>query len=164
MSEETGYLYTLSDPRTGEIRYVGATVNPEARLYTHTQAPHSHALSEWNADLAADGEEPQMDLRSKHSVDVLFDEEERLIKELASEYDLLNRKSNPECSRPFGPRDRSDDTTSGDGRRRLTQRIPADLARDIETIQKKYGLGTRNGTINFLLNHAAENLLEDEDR
>jgi hypothetical protein len=32
----TTYIYTLSDPRTGEVRYVGKTVNPKQRRHNHS--------------------------------------------------------------------------------------------------------------------------------
>jgi len=48
---ETGFVYTLSDPRTDNVRYVGATINPEERLKSHISAPHSDRLSDWVDDL-----------------------------------------------------------------------------------------------------------------
>lgn len=74
------------------------------------------------------------------------------------------------------PPDDTDDTATGtdDGggeaddtdteRTRLTQRVPDDLLADIEAIEEKYRLGSRNAAVNFMLSHAADDLLEGRDR
>ncbi|MFW6382527.1 MAG: hypothetical protein ACOCZD_00630 [Haloferacaceae archaeon] len=57
-----------------------------------------------------------------------------------------------------------DDAGEGDEeveRERLTQRTPPDLLDDVDRVQEKFHLPSRNATINFMLNAAADELLED---
>lgn len=54
--------------------------------------------------------------------------------------------------------DNPDETDSE--RVRLTQRMPADLAADVDAVQERYQLPSRNATINFILNHGIETLLD----
>jgi len=51
-----------------------------------------------------------------------------------------------------------------ESRTRLTQRVPDDLLDDVETVQEKYRLPSRNATINFILTHGIEDLLEESER
>lgn len=44
-------------------------------------------------------------------------------------------------------------------RERVTQRIPSDIIDEIDAVQKKYRHSSRNATINFMLDHAADDLL-----
>jgi multidrug resistance efflux pump len=57
----------------------------------------------------------------------------------------------------------SADEADGD-RVRITQRLPADLAADVDAVQEKYSLPSRNATINFILNQGVGRLLNDGDR
>jgi hypothetical protein len=56
----------------------------------------------------------------------------------------------------------SDGETDGD-RVRITQRLPSDLAADVDAVQKKYSLPSRNATINFILNQGVDQLLDGGD-
>jgi hypothetical protein len=60
--------------------------------------------------------------------------------------------------------DQPDDTEADDGggeeRERLTQRVPKGLLDDVDRVQEQYHLPSRNATINFMLNQAADGLLE----
>jgi len=49
----TVYLYTLVDPRTGTVRYVGKTSDPDSRRRTHQrcQPGGNPGLSVWFAEL-----------------------------------------------------------------------------------------------------------------
>ena len=61
------------------------------------------------------------------------------------------------------PESETDETTDGaQERERLTQRTPVDLLDDVDTVQEKYRLPNRNATINFMLGHAADDLLDKE--
>lgn len=51
-----------------------------------------------------------------------------------------------------------DESGGSDERVRVTQRIPKDLADDVERVQEEYSLPSRNATINFMLKHAAKDL------
>lgn len=59
----TIYLYELSDPRTGEVRYVGKSVNPKERLASHIRAAKQGDVvhcRRWIAGLLAEGMRPAM--------------------------------------------------------------------------------------------------------
>lgn len=60
---EIAYIYTLSDPETGEVRYVGKTSNPRHRLASHIRVLHifSHKRN-WIKSLLDRGLEPVMDI------------------------------------------------------------------------------------------------------
>jgi tetrahydromethanopterin S-methyltransferase subunit G len=105
---ETGYVYTLDDPRTDEPRYVGATVKPRSRLTNHATAPHSDALQEWIDELNADGEEPTMTLIRVADADDLRDAEKRLVDNLSERFDLLNA----EVHQPYVNQQRSRDVSA----------------------------------------------------
>jgi hypothetical protein len=49
-----------------------------------------------------------------------------------------------------------------ESRTRLTQRVPDDLLEDVERVQEKYRLPSRNAAINFMLTNAADDLLDEE--
>jgi len=44
---ETGYVYTLVDPRDNDPVYVGATKNPEQRLLGHQNGHTNEDVEEW---------------------------------------------------------------------------------------------------------------------
>jgi len=92
---DTGYVYTLSDPRTGDPRYVGATVNPRQRYHTHVTSPHSSGLAAWVRELAEQDMTPDMNIVQIDEVDGLAAAERRVLKRVASEHDVLNTDMNP---------------------------------------------------------------------
>jgi len=92
-SEQVGYLYTLTDPRSGEVKYVGATKEPEKRFESHINRPHSEALREWIVELREADEEPEMDIVSECSTDELSEKESELIAQFGFSNNLLNGKS-----------------------------------------------------------------------
>lgn len=56
-------IYTLSDPRTGSIRYVGKATDPTRRLSQHLRQRADQNMTpvrEWVAGLALDGVKPVM--------------------------------------------------------------------------------------------------------
>lgn len=58
-----GFVYILSDPRDEEIRYVGSTLRPKARLRAHIATGRNYPrtkLQIWIADLLRDGVQPMM--------------------------------------------------------------------------------------------------------
>jgi hypothetical protein len=89
---ETGYIYTLSDPRNDEVRYVGATRQPEQRLESHINQPHSDDLKSWVSSLESVHETPDMNIINVAPVDQLSDKEEAALDELSDRFDLLNRQ------------------------------------------------------------------------
>jgi hypothetical protein len=50
---------------------------------------------------------------------------------------------------------------SEEERERLTQRVPPDLLEDVERVKEQYHLPSRNATINFMLNAAVDDLLDE---
>lgn len=67
-----------------------------------------------------------------------------------------NNQESEQASEPKGEAD-------GD-RVRITQRLPSDLAADVDAVQEKYSLPSRNATINFILNQGIDQLLDNSDR
>jgi hypothetical protein len=56
-------IYVLRDPRTAEIRYVGATKDVEKRMKEHTSGRcTARNLSAWLSDLEKDGYLPVMEV------------------------------------------------------------------------------------------------------
>jgi len=100
----TGYVYTLSDPRTGDPRYVGATVNPQKRLKAHLNRPHSDDLASWIQDLAEQDLEPEMNVVQIDDVDGLADAERRVLERVASEHNVLNEEMAPTYALPRSSR------------------------------------------------------------
>ena len=48
-------IYTISEPATNEVVYVGKTTNLELRIKTHLQASHNSKLASWIKELSANG-------------------------------------------------------------------------------------------------------------
>jgi hypothetical protein len=68
-----------------------------------------------------------------------------------------SRQQNEQESEPSDSADEAD----GDGDRvRVTQRLPPDLAADVDAVKEKYSLPSRNATINFILNQGIDQLLD----
>lgn len=54
-------IYGLTDPRNGQIRYIGRTANPETRLREHIVASQAGVLrNDWIKELRRAGEIPGM--------------------------------------------------------------------------------------------------------
>lgn len=89
----TGYIYTLTDPRTDEVRYVGRTVQPHQRLYFHLNDPHTDRVETWINELQENGLEPEMYLIdvAKEGVE-LRRKERKAVPRLAAEHDLFNKQ------------------------------------------------------------------------
>lgn len=64
VANRTTYIYALLDPRTGEVRYVGKTVNIAERLYGHKHDAVCHRSKThnctWIRSLLAAGYEPEV--------------------------------------------------------------------------------------------------------
>lgn len=54
------YIYALIDPFTEEIRYIGKSVNPKARLQGHCTNPDGTYRSNWIQTIMAQGVKPNM--------------------------------------------------------------------------------------------------------
>lgn len=72
--------------------------------------------------------------------------------------DAEQTEENNENGSRTDPDTETEDDSGGDDRVRVTQRIPQDLADDVERVQEEYSLPSRNATINFMLKHASKDL------
>lgn len=54
----TVWIYGLEDPRTGEIRYVGRSANPEGRMAGHCSVSAARAVYDWTSELRQLGLKP----------------------------------------------------------------------------------------------------------
>ncbi len=61
---QTAYIYTLADPRTGEIRYVGKTFCMRKRFYDHIccKNKRNNKRTAWIKSLLKDGLKPKMEV------------------------------------------------------------------------------------------------------
>lgn len=129
---KTGCIYTLVDPRTESVRYVGATGNPDNRLKSHLKNPHSEDLREWISNLRSDGCEPEMDIISSHPVEKVPEKEEALIESMSEKTDLLNGQDYSGYSwRSYSTGQRESQNTPGE-----TQYDPEKLRRLLETVEQ----------------------------
>ena len=62
------YIYTISDPLTEEVRYVGKTINPSQRFISHRYAAKKHYVACWIRKLKSQGLKPMF-----HIVDEVDD-------------------------------------------------------------------------------------------
>lgn len=92
---ETGYVYTLVDPRTDEPKYVGATKNPQKRYSVLVRNPHNDQLSAWIDELDDIGLEPYMNVVRVKPIDELSKTEAQVVEDLSQRNELLNVQLNP---------------------------------------------------------------------
>ena len=89
-------IYELIDPRTGEVKYVGRTKNPAARLGNHIGNGHLSDYDRWIIDLIESGHKPEMRIiktvpdRNAHLV-----EDEEIKRHIESGANLVNCESAP---------------------------------------------------------------------
>ena len=76
---------------------------------------------------------------------------------IVSDAERNREKTNEQAEQSDSAEDESE-STSNKERVRITQRLPADLAEDIDAIQDQYNLSTRNATINFILTQGINQL------
>lgn len=60
MSSKQVWIYALACPRTGLVRYVGQSADPERRLNSHLSNFAAVRVREWVAALRADGTAPKL--------------------------------------------------------------------------------------------------------
>ena len=90
------FIYTLSDPRTGVIRYVGCSIHPtiRARQHRYTNTP----VRAWIDELRAEGLAPLVNVVSEHrNWFVGTKQESALIAKLWPTGNLLNRPLGRPC-------------------------------------------------------------------
>ena len=90
-------IYVLCDPRDGKIRYVGQTIEPNARLYAHCNRVDNQQKSQWIEDLAQSGLIPEMRVVCVVGEDFASQVEKALICAYMTEkQDLVNKVLLPE--------------------------------------------------------------------
>ncbi len=72
-----GCIYVLKDPRCGSVRYVGQTIDPEARYQQHLRNEFggNHEKQNWISTLLALGMKPQFEIVEQCSWDWLTERE-----------------------------------------------------------------------------------------
>lgn len=87
------YLYTLADPDTGEVRYVGKSDQPARRLRQHLEHPSNPAMARWLGSLQTAGKAPQMEIiEAVASSDWPEREARQIWRYRAMGFDLLNEQ------------------------------------------------------------------------
>lgn len=74
------WIYLLRDPRDGEVRYIGRTLDPRARLVAHISSARNgcrYHSARWIAQLLRGGFEPSMELLLELPEDESWQEHER---------------------------------------------------------------------------------------
>lgn len=91
-TEKTWFIYTLSDPVSNDIRYVGWCFNTKRRLSQHIQRAKSEKThkANWINQLAAKGLAPLMDVVETGSGDWAFAEKKWIAFYRGSGIDLVN--------------------------------------------------------------------------
>lgn len=92
MTNRTGTIYTLTDPRDGAVRYIGKTTKPLLeRLANHLASPTNPAMRVWINTLGGQGLTPHIAPLTTASAEDLTAEEERQIQRAAAAgHPLLN--------------------------------------------------------------------------
>jgi len=74
---KTVYIYTLSDPRSGDVRYIGRAIAPQSRLKAHVNARYYNDKVKWINELKTDGLLPVMTIIDSVDDKVLAREKEQ---------------------------------------------------------------------------------------
>ena len=82
-----GYIYSLIDPRTKEIRYIGSTTTPKARLTQHLSESNNIKKFNWIQSLLSENLKPILNIIECVNVSNLIEREQywaNYYKELSS--------------------------------------------------------------------------------
>jgi|HubBroStandDraft_4_1064222.scaffolds.fasta_scaffold108066_2 hypothetical protein len=92
---QTYFIYALGDPRDGELRYVGCSINPVNRHYAHYTANYVRSIHQWNDELKQLGLKPVLAcLQSTEAIDMPRDLEASWITKLIQRgHRLLNQQN-----------------------------------------------------------------------
>ena len=111
------YVYTLTDPRDSQVRYVGVTTNPQHRLRCHISNTNDRQYkSEWVLELRAAGLKPEMTVvaQAANEADGL-DLEKEWIERLTNEgYSLTNGRKPAKSTKKPAPIERRPTTCDED--------------------------------------------------
>lgn len=89
------YIYTLTDPRDGIVRYVGSAQNAIHRFSSHRNHAHSEALTSWILELRRKEMEPLLAVVRMVPAEVRFAAERELIAQHSTSGLLLNKRNVP---------------------------------------------------------------------
>lgn len=99
-STDAVHIYVLRDPRSNEVRYVGATTNPEHRLFSHIHLAREYEAKqrekgEWIRELLAIGKKPIIETIEIVERSKAYDAETKWIEHYCERTSLLNIMQNP---------------------------------------------------------------------
>jgi hypothetical protein len=89
---ETVFIYSLKDPVTNEVRYVGKTINPKGRLSSHIKYAKfkKYHSAYWIQSLLNEGYKPVMEILEEANSETWAEREVYWISYYRSLYDLTN--------------------------------------------------------------------------
>jgi hypothetical protein len=93
------FVYGLYDPTNGKLRYVGKTLDPEARLSGHLSQPHTR-LREWIRSLKTLGLKPEMRILQECESDGSAEEMQWIQASIEGGCELLNAPGERNGRRP----------------------------------------------------------------
>jgi hypothetical protein len=82
LNPSTCFIYSLSDPRTGQVRYIGKANDPKIRLYGHIDSRRllkKTPKNAWLRELIANGLQPTIDILETTDLACWQDREQRWI-------------------------------------------------------------------------------------
>jgi len=150
MMSETGYVYALKDPRTDEIKYIGATVDPEQRLQSHLAAYTNQNLEDWKGELAKVDYQPEMEILRECEVDNLAAVEKEVVENYRNKdgIDLLNSDTTT-------PYRRNNSVVEKSGAGTTTVRLPDVVVEQAKEIQEQHDFTSVAEAIRFMAEHGA---------
>lgn len=88
------YIYGLRCPVSRQVYYVGSSVNPWGRYYTHVSRSHNKRLRQWVRALKKQGNRPELQILARVFTDRWLEIELEWIHKLAAEgHPLMNREA-----------------------------------------------------------------------
>ena len=103
MTTDAHYVYYLADPRDGEVRWVGITINPVQRFFGHYSPAHggnpNAGYRSWLDDMRASGHRPVMGI-----LEILRDVPTPTLKHAEKKWMCLMRKQGYKLTNRRTPR------------------------------------------------------------
>jgi hypothetical protein len=90
MQLDRSYIYGLTDPGNGQVRYIGQSVHPEVRFLQHIRYSRG-ALGLWIRELALWDMRPDLIIFGQFDLDTIVEQESRFLEKYQGN-DLLNRR------------------------------------------------------------------------
>jgi len=86
------HIYTLIDPFSNEVFYVGRSINPENRFIQHLKYPKNINLKNRIDSIIKKGSKPVMNIVQVCKKDVAIERELYWINKFAQQFNLTNRR------------------------------------------------------------------------